>query len=203
VRFAPRRLAAAVLFLSASPALSADIPPLGPHTPMLVSYRILNQQDAVPANFSVLFAPDARAARIIFEGEPGYMLVDTAAHQLTVVMDQPNISFAIPTPKMFAPYFEWRDTVAFTRGPPGFAAGRPCNYWIAQTGRGQGQICFTNDGVPLRIQAESKKAGQTDIEAVSIQPEPYDPAQFEVPADHPTLEMKGLNLSPFGGLKGF
>jgi hypothetical protein len=170
--------------------------------PTLVTYHIVNQQDQVPPDFSVLFAPGGRAARISFAGQAGYMLVDAARHRLIMVMDQPAISVEIPTPKLFAPYFEWRDTVAFTRGAPGFAAGQPCRYWIAREGRGSGQICFTADGVPLRIEAVSKKAARTDIEALSIQPEPYDPAQFEVPADHPKLDLKGLNLSPFGGLKG-
>jgi len=200
VRFASPGLWLAALFSIVPYAARAELPPLGPHAPVLVTYHIVNQQDQVPPDFTVLFAPDSRAARISFAGEAGYMLVDAARHRLTMVMDRPNISFVIPTPKLFAPYFEWRDTVDFTRGGPGYAAGQPCNNWIAHHVRGTGEICFTDDGVPLRIEATGKKASRTDIVAVSIQAEPYDPSQFQVPADHPVLEMKGLDLSPFAGL---
>lgn len=198
MRFDPLGLLLAGLLILPYEARAAS-PPQGPAAPTLVTYHILNQQDQVPPDFTVLFAPGARAARISFAGQTGYMLVDADRHQLTMVMEQPAISVVIPTPKLFAPYFEWRDTVEFTRGPAGFAAGQACNYWIADNAKGNGRICFSDDGVPLRIEAEGKKASHTDIEAVSVQTEPYDPAQFEVPADHPPLEFKGLNLSPFGG----
>jgi len=182
-----------------SAACAQDSPPEGPRVPTIVTYRILNQQSMVPANFTVVFAPGGTAARISFQGNTGYMLVDTARHSLTMVMEQPKMSFQIPTPALFQPYFDWRGNLNLTAEGPGAAAGYACRFWRADSEKGRGRICFSADGVPLRIDAVSNKGERTDVEAISLTRIAYDPAMFTAPADHPALQLNGLQFSPFGG----
>jgi hypothetical protein len=66
--------------------------------------------------------------------------------------------------------------------------------------QGRGRVCFTADGVPLRIEAAGKNGTSTTIEASTAIATNYDPAEFQVPADHTPLNTSGFNLSPFVAL---
>ena len=196
-RFGPLLSALAVASALVSAPAWADRPPAGPRQATQVQYHVENAQSMMPADFTVLFAPGGRKARVSFAGQVGYLLLDMNQNRVTMVMDQPKISMNIPTPALLAPYFNWRETLDFTRGGVERDGGRVCQIWDTTTPKGRAELCVTSDGLPLRVHAVGRDGTRSDVIAQAVQPGPSDQAVFEVPPDHPNLGNSGF--SPFGG----
>lgn len=158
-------------------------PPAGPRTETEVSYQILNRQSLLPPSFTVLFAPGGRKARVSFPGQAGQWFVDAAAGK--IIMAAGSMRMEIPVPAAMAPYLDWRDSLAFSPGPHREMAGHDCQIWTTQTANGQGSVCLTADGVPLRIEAEGDNGSHTAVEALAMRHVAYRPEDFSLPARKP------------------
>ena len=173
----------ALALLAALGSEGAATPPIGPHRTTEVRYHIENAQSMLPADFTILFAPGGERARLSFAGQPGYLLLDLRAKRVVMVMDNPRLTVRIPTPPLFAPYFDWRNALDYTPGALSRAAGQSCRMWSAADGKGRATLCLSADGVPLWVRAQGKDGSYTSVAAVAVRLAPDDPAAFIPPGD--------------------
>ncbi len=167
----------ALPLLAAVPARADDQPATTPTRDVDISYRVAGPDGAAPAEQRVRW--DAAGGRQRIEPPtPGlHSIVDTRAHHLASVRDKERLALEIdqsqarPAPGAAAGY---------TRLGTATIAGLDCAVWREGRAADAPELCFTADGVLLRVVS----AGKVMAEATRVTYGPANPADFDIPADY-------------------
>ncbi len=162
----PRALA---LLLASAPALAQDRPPRLPARDVDVTYR----SGSIEQRWR--FRAFDQKLRLDPPTPGVYMILDYAAHQMTMVNDSEQAVLDTPAPAT-APFGP-----GTTRRGTDEVAGLRCTEW--ETGDSAGLptlACFTQDGVMLR----ARRGAAVLVEAAHVSYAPLDAGLFVVPAGY-------------------
>jgi hypothetical protein len=183
-----RRLAATCLIASlplfaAAGARAADQPATTPARDVDITYRVAGSTGAGSAEQRVRWDVAAGRQRIDPPTPGLHIIIDTRTHHLASVRDAEKLALEIDQGDVAAaPGAGGR----LLRRGTASVAGLPCTVWQAGEAAGTPELCFTDDGVLLRVVA----SGQTVAEAVRVTYAPSNPADFEVPQDYRRVVRK-------------
>jgi hypothetical protein len=168
------RLAAPCLILPllGAAAHAADQPVTRPTRDVDVLYRTT---DAAGRTAEQRVRWDAAAGRErIDPPTPGlHVIFDTRTHLVDSIRDAERLVLEIASA-------DPAEGAAYARRGSATVAGLGCTVWQPATPEGAPEMCFTDDGVLLRVAA----GGRTVAEAVRVTYAPNDPADFTVPQDY-------------------
>jgi hypothetical protein len=188
-----------LLLLLTVPALADQPPHLLPARDVTVLYRLAGDAaQSLPTGP----APDLRVSwnaglqllRVEPEGRTQMLLVNLGAGTVELLDRGLRTAMALPVrPGELQPLR--LQGARFTRGGRATVAGLGCTEWNVQSSRGQGAICFTDDGVPLQAEGEANgRAGSFIATAVAYGPQ--DPQAFRVPPGYAKLALPRLGRLP-------
>ena len=173
------RPAAALLIACATaaahaPARAQDVPVVQPSRDVDVTYRV---PVPGPGNASLLqrlrWSATSRRQRVDLPTSGGWMVMDFGAHRMWIVHDETRTVIDLAAPPDIAP-----SAANFTKGSPLVVASTPCTEWRTRDGSGQDtDVCYTQDGVLLRVRSGS----QALLEAISIKYDLQPESVFAVP----------------------
>ena len=164
----------ALSLLAAATARAADQPTTTPARDVDITYRVPTPTGAAPAEQRVRWDVAGGRQRIDPPTPGLHIIVDTRTRHLASVRDAEQLALEIDEADIkpaagAAPSYARRGTAT--------VAGLDCTVWQAGDAAGTPELCFTDDGVLLRIVA----AGQVVAEAVRVAYGPSNPADFEIP----------------------
>jgi hypothetical protein len=164
----------ALFLLTAAGARAADQPATTPARDVDITYRIAGPNGPAPSEQRVRWDVAAGRQRIDPPAPGLHIIIDTRTHHLASVRDAEQLVLEIDqgaiTPAAGAP-------ASYTRRGAATVAGLACTVWQTGEAAGTPELCFTDDGVLLRIVT----GGQVVAEAVRVTYAPSNPADFEVP----------------------
>lgn len=169
-----RRLAALLLSLAAAPAFADGQPVTVPTRDVDITYRLPGPN---PADQRVRWQAATGKERIDPPAPGLHLIIDPRAHRFASVRDAEKLAMEIDQtdirPAAGAP-----PSATYVARGADTVAGLACTVW--QAAGGGPLLCFTADGVLLRVVAE----GRVVAEAVRVTFAPADPADFVVPPDY-------------------
>lgn len=170
-------LAAGLSLALAAPASAQTAPQVTPTRDVAVTYRISGAGPVQSMRWAWLTAE--QLLRMDMDGNPGWLLINLRDNSALVVMEQQRMALRVPREQaaMLGPN-AMRDGARFTRLGTATVAGVPCTTWRVEAAHGEGEACFTEDGVLLRGRG---RAGQGDLEAVEVRYGGQDRARFRLP----------------------
>jgi hypothetical protein len=118
----------------------------------------------------------------------GYMIVDTVAKRLIMVMTGPKAYLEMPYDPGRMPTFAPPRDATFTRRGTDTVAGQTCTIWDVASKQGDGTACITADGVMLRGHGEGDRGGGSILAlrvSYGAQPETL----FQPPPDYRRLSI--------------
>lgn len=158
-------------------AQAGDQPTTMPTRDVDVLYRLAGAADGKPAEQRVRWQA-ATGRQRIDPPTPGlHIIVDPRAHRLASIRDAERLALEIDQSEI-KPL--GGSVTHYARRGEDSVGGIACTVWQAGPEQGAPLLCFTDDGVLLRVAS----AGRVVIEAVRVTYAPSDPADFEVPAGY-------------------
>ena len=170
-------LTASLVVLGGPPASGQTIPTYLPTRDVAVTYHVGSPQGGAQ---DLQAAWSSRLGRGRIEVGPVVLLVDAQARTAKLVMEQAGVVLDLPSANVDA-YLPGAGTT-FVRGDAGMVAGLRCTNWRAQSARGSGTACLTDDGVLLRGTGLDRNGHGGTIEATSVTYGAQPPALFQPPA---------------------
>jgi hypothetical protein len=174
------RVATCLIALSMLAAAAADAdeqPATSPTRDVDVSYRVAGPDAATPAEQRVRWAAAAGLQRIDPPTPGLHIIIDTRTHHLASVRDKERVALEID--QTAAPPASGAGA-GYTRLGTASVAGLDCTVWQASHAPGMPELCFTSDGVLLRVVAN----GNVLAEATRVTYAPANPADFQIPSDY-------------------
>jgi hypothetical protein len=167
----------ALPLLAAGGARAGDQPTTTPARDVDITYRVAGPKGPGSAEQRVRWdVADSRQR--IDPPLPGlHIIIDTRTHHLASVRDAEKLALEIDQGDIAA--VPGGDGHYLRRGAA-TVAGLPCTVWQAGEAAGTPELCFTDDGVLLRVAT----SGQVVAEAVRVSYAPSNPADFQVPEDY-------------------
>ena len=172
------------LLLLAAPASAQPPQAVMPNRDVTIVYRLSGDAanaipGGTPGNVRVDWRAADRRLRVESDGGREILLVDLNAPSVHLI--QPNLRAAMVLP------VRGRDLqpltlegVHLTRKGKATIAGLACTDYAAQSSRGRGTVCLTDDGVALRANGEVD-GHPGALTAVSVAFDPVPATAFEVP----------------------
>lgn len=209
---------AALLVGSALPlcqarAADAAAPPLMPTRDVTVQYSVLPEGAPQPQIVRVYFKGGGGLMRI--DGPPGppdgspsgFMVMNRAAHTMTVILNQQHAFVDIPEGQMVSSPFVLDSSMRFTPVGTGTVAGLACTRYSIVAGSGQAQACVTADGVVLSESGVDGQGNRGSLTAQSVSYGPLAASLFTPPpgfqrAAHPASPGEPGALQPNGPTPG-
>jgi hypothetical protein len=174
------RLILALLLL---PSLAwAAAPRFLPTRDSVITYRLSGSDPRVPGTLAVHSSADLGRLRV--DGVPlGYVLIDTRAERVELVMPQPRLVFELPPGAGITQDFLLGPDLRFTRTGRARILGRACTTYdvTADHGRAHGRVCLTEDGLLLRGEGVGADGRTASIEATEIRQTPQPVGLFSPP----------------------
>jgi len=161
--------------LLAANAAAQDAPLLLPTRDVAVSYKLIGRGG--PKNLIIRQRAQSRVMRIETIGQPGYVLVDRQTQRASLVMDAQGVLADMAANRVPQEGQLPDDKASFKKRGVASFAGLQCTNWDYVTARGNGQVCITDDGVMLRIEALSGNG----LEATTVAFAPQQAAWFAPP----------------------
>jgi len=163
------------LIAAALPAHAADQPATTPARDVDITYRVAGPPGAASAEQRVRW-DIGRGLERIDPPTPGlHIIVDAGHHRIASVRDAEKLAMEIDQSGVRP---AGGDAAAhYTRRGSDTVAGLACGVWQADGSGAAPLLCFTDDGVLLRVAA----AGQTVAEAVRVRYAPSQAADFDIP----------------------
>ncbi len=187
----PAALCLAGLTLLAAPlARAQDQPATAPTRDVDVTYRLAASEGGAPAVQRVRWQVATGRQRIDPPAAGLHIIVDPRAHRLASVRDAEKIALEIDQSEI-APLGGTAASHYARRGDAN-VAGIACTVWQAGDADGAPLLCFTGDGVLLRVAT----AGHVVAEAVSVTYTPSNPADFEIPPGYRRVVRKEQSPAP-------
>jgi hypothetical protein len=161
-----------VTVLAGAPA-RAQQPALSPTRDVDITYRLAGPDGAVPAEQRVRWDVAGGRQRIDTPTQGLHIVVDSHTHHLASVRDAEKLVLefdqsGLPPPGTYA-----------KRGDA-TVAGLACTIWQLADAASSPELCLTDDGVLLRVEA----GGRVAAEATRVVFGPSDPANFTIPLDY-------------------
>ena len=182
-----RRLAAACLIvlplLAAARARADGQPATMPTRDVDITYHLAASKNLPAAEQRVRWEAAAGRQRIDPPASDLHIIVDNHTHHLISVRDKEKLALDIDQSAVQPPP---DGPGAYTKLGTATVAGLACTVWQANAAPGTPHLCFTDDGVLLRVVT----GGQVIVEAVHVTYAPANPADFEVPADYRRIETR-------------
>ncbi|NGM20907.1 DUF4412 domain-containing protein [Roseomonas stagni] len=192
-----RTLIAALLSLSAVPAVAQDRPALYPTRDVAVTYRVNGGQAQAAGMQSITIAWLAAAQAMRMDmGPAGYMVADHRNQRGFMVMQQARMIMDVPMQQAMQQYGP-SENATYRRTGSATVAGHACTVWSYQDRGNSGTACITGDGVMLR--AEGTSQGQSGgMEATQVAYGAQDPSRFQRPQGYQSMQMPGGGQMPMG-----
>jgi hypothetical protein len=187
-----RRLAAILTLLAAPCAWADDQPATTPTRDVDIQYRLPGKPGGAEAGQRVRWEAATGRERIDPPSPGLHIIVDTRAHRLASVRDAEKVAMEIDSAQMQPA--QGAPTAQYVRRGDGTVAGLACTDWQAGTAETAPLLCFTADGVLLRVSAE----GRVVAEAVRVTYAPADPADFTIPPDYRRVVREPDNAAKDG-----
>jgi len=156
-------------------ARAADQPTLTPTRDVDITYRVAGPNGTAEQRVRWDVAGGRQR---IDPPTPGlHIIVDTHTHHLDSIRDAEQLvleldaTVAVPRPGA---------DPAYARHGTDTVAGLPCTVWQAGASEGGAELCFTDDGVLLRITA----GGHVVTEAETVTYGPSNPVDFAIPSGY-------------------
>jgi hypothetical protein len=161
--------------LASAPASApawADAPPaIQPTRDVDVTYKVPVGGKEMALLQRLRFSAAARKQRVDLPTSGNWMVLDFAAHHLSMVRDESHEIVDMPAPAT-------GNANGFARVGPANVAGLPCTEWRTRDTRGVETVaCYTNDGVLLQARNE----GTVLMQAVTVHYEKQNETIFAVP----------------------
>ena len=192
-------LAALLLVATMAETKGGDRPSLPPRRDVAVTYRTTGAAAAlIPPGLQGSGPAEivgqmrlrwnvAGLLRLEAEGRPQFLVLDTAGPSAHVVDSTLRTAISIP--------MKPRDldlilltTAETSRVGEDRVAGMACTVWSVHARNGDGTVCITGDGVPLRVDgAIDGRKGTLTATAVDFSPQPQ--ALFQVPAGYMSFSL--------------
>jgi hypothetical protein len=196
----PSRLAsglgAFLLVLGTVSARADDQPPLVPTRDVAVTYHVQDPQGATRVVHMYFDAADERV-HIDMSSQPGFLVIDHKAGQVTMVNSATRSYVQVPAPPAMGNLMFRAPDLHLVRQGTRTVAGLPCTVWeMSQAGNIGGDACITADGVVLSGRPANAPSPNTGIEAISVAYGPQPAALFAAPNGYqriqPTLPPGGV-----------
>ena len=171
------RLVFVAALAGCGPAVAETLPAYLPARDVAVTYHVTG---APAGPLDVVARWSARLLRARIEMGPVYVLADTRARTARLVMEQANLTVELPSGNVDA-YLPGPGT-RFSRTGTDTVAGLSCTAWRAETAKGSGTACLTDDGVLLRgtgVDRNGRGGGSIEASAVVYADQPV--ALFQGP----------------------
>lgn len=173
----------ALSLLAAAPARADEQPATMPTRDVDIAYRLAGPEGAAPPEQRVRWDVAGGRQRID-PPTPGLrIIVDTRAHHLSSVRDKERLALEIDQSQARPAAGA---EAGYTRLGTASIAGLDCTVWREGAGDAGPELCFTADGVLLRVVS----AGKVVAEATRVTYGPADPADFDIPADYRRILAK-------------
>lgn len=183
------RASFALPLLLALPAAAQERPAnVMPTRDVAVTYKVNDAQE-----MQMSWAAGGQRMRMDMPNHQGAVIVDHAARKALMVMTERKMVMempfdaaagsAIPSPEEFAKALrgkEGQETIA----------GYSCTVWRFEQEGQKGNVCLTDDGVPLRTRSEGSQ-GTNSMVATNVAYGALDPASFSAPAGFQSMTMPG------------
>jgi hypothetical protein len=182
-----------------------DRPPIPPRRDAAVTYQVGGAAaqaipGGVPGLLTVRWDAAGQRLRAEAEGRTQAVLIDLRTRQGSVIDTGLHAILPLRTPDPGA--MLRLDGARFTRAGQDRVAGATCTNWTVQHPKGNGTICVTADGVPLRGEG-TVDGKQGNFVATSIDLSPQPDALFRAPPGYQTLNLpdwaRGLQGGKGGG----
>jgi hypothetical protein len=177
-----------------TPAWAQDRPLARPNRDVAVEYRssgvpqgpMTGQGDLVTMRFN------SRTSRIRMDGTGGrgYVILDTDAGRMTVVMTEQHMYMERPADPGMMAMFQARNT-AFRKIGTETVAGVACTLYDVTVNDRTGQVCLTDDGVLLRTHGNDPGRDRS-LEAVKVTYSEQPASLFEPPAGFQRMDMPNI-----------
>lgn len=184
------------LALMPAGAWAQDHPVVQPTRDVAVTYRLEGAAaDVLPGGvpgeptgpLRLFWDAAGHRMRVEAEGRSQTLLVDLRAPRALVVDSGLRSALALPVRDADLRVLTMSG-VTMTRQGQDTVAGLPCTTWAVHDRRGNGVVCWTADGVPLRAAGEvDGRRGSFTATTVSYAPQPG--ALFAVPAGYMSLSI--------------
>jgi hypothetical protein len=144
-----------------------------------ITYRIIREGGILQERTRWRVA--AQMQRVDPPGSSVYLILDQRTHHVSLIDEARHSIIDMPSapPGPLAP----DSSAAFTFRGHDTVAGLSCDQWETINFGADTVLCFTADGVLLRVQAN----GETLVEAISVTYTPADPSLFQVPEGYQHL----------------
>jgi hypothetical protein len=160
--------------LASAPAWADAPPAIQPTRDVDVTYKVPVGGKDMALLQRLRFSAAARKQRVDLPTSGNWMVLDFAAHRLSMVRDESHEIVDMPAPPAGS-------TAGFARVGPANVAGLPCTEWRTRDTRGaQTVACYTDDGVLLQARNENAVLMQavtvnydTQNESIFALPETY------------------------------
>jgi hypothetical protein len=207
-KFLPFGVLAAV---TAAPALAQDRPLLRPTRDVAVEYRSSGIGQGPGDIVTMRFTRDTRRIRIDGSAGHGYMILDTDAGRMTIVMAERQMYMDRPADPSMMGIFQARNG-GFRKTGTDTVAGLSCTTYDATFNERNGQVCLTDDGVLLRAHSIDPGHDST-LEATKVTYGDQAASLFETPAGYQKFEIPKMpggmppgmgapQMGPRGGVPG-
>lgn len=180
-------------------ALAQERPRVQPTRDVTVTYRVDGDAaQAIPGGIDgplrVSWDAAGQRLRAAPAGRPQAIIVDLPRHTASLVDDAMRAVLALPVRSAdLNPLV--MDGARFTRAGTATVAGLSCTTWAVQAKRGNGTVCLTADGVPLRGEG-SINGRPGSFTATSVAYGPVAPDLFTAPPGY-----FAMNFPSFGRLR--
>ena len=155
-----------------------------------IVYRLATQAGAAAPEQRVRWQVATGRQRIDPPTPDLHIIVDTRNHHLASVRDAERLALEIDEGQMRP--LAGTAAAHYVRRGEDSVAGMACTVWQAGEADDSPKLCFTGDGVLLRVAA----AGRVVAEAVHVNYAPSNPADFEIPPDYRRIIREKAAASP-------
>jgi hypothetical protein len=163
-------------------ALAVDRPSVHPSHDVAVTYRI---QTAEPngataiGTIQMYWTSQGTLLRLDSQNNTGYMLIDYAASQMTLILYAQKVALNVSFDPHLAPGLNIPPDATITRSGADTVAGTPCTEWTMQAAQYAAHACITQDGLVLRLGRAAH--APPALEAVSVSYGHQPPSLFSIP----------------------
>ena len=190
-----RFAATAAGLLAAGTVLAQDRPLIQPIRDVAVTYRVEGAAaSVVPGGIpnALRLSWDAERQRLRAEPEGRSQVIIVDLHARTALVMDTMLRSALTLPMRASDLQPLTlEGARLTRREDAVIAGLPCTNWAIQSNRGNGVVCFTADGVPLRADGDVDGRHGT-FTASSVSYAPLSDSLFRVPDEFLQLSFPKL-----------
>lgn len=182
-------VALGTLALAAGPARAQEHPLYLPTRDVTVVYAVTSKQNAAPSQARMLYSASAERMRLDAPGQQGFVIIDHADKQVTVVMLAQHLYMQQPLDPNMATGFMLNASMKFSRTGSKTIAGTPCTEWAVQSTRASGNVCVSKDGVVLEGHGTDHDGNGGGVQAVSVNYAAQPADMFAPPAGFTKMAM--------------